>query len=57
MAAIVLTQGAVAVQGVVTDAGQNSTRVKVTQASGNATDYNIDKGSQVKFTSGKYSKS
>ena len=57
MAATVLTQGAVAVQGVVTDVGQNSTRIKVTQTAGNVTAFNIDKGSQVKFASGKYLKS
>ncbi len=57
MLATVFTGQAMAVQGVVTDVGENATRVQVTQASGGAADFNIDKGAQVKFASGKYSKS
>jgi len=56
MIATVLTAQAVAVQGVVTDVSQNATRVKVTQASGGSAEFSIDKGSQVKFTSSKFSK-
>jgi len=56
MVATVFTQQAVAVQGVVTDVGEKAARVKVTQSTGNSTEFTIDKGAQVKFSSGKVTK-
>lgn len=56
MIATVITQQTIAVQGIVADVGERSARIKVTEVAGGTTDFSVDKGSQVKFISGKTQK-
>jgi hypothetical protein len=49
MVATIFTGETIGAQGVVTDVGEKAARVKVTQATGTREEFNIDRGSQVKF--------
>lgn len=52
MAASVFIRDGFAAQGVVVDVGEKTARIQVTQTWGGKTEFNIDKGAQVKFISG-----